>query len=296
MTSHLPQLRLSRGRAIILFFVIALAGLMIASLSSAFILNDGMTTRSLRVLAIVQDVMVFITPAVATAMLVTNRPADLLGVSRSPGLLATLTAILVLLTATPAMNALVSWNESITLPESFSDLEQAMRGAEEAAAQSVDMLMGGNTVADLIMGVLIIGVMAGLSEEFFFRGGLMRLMSASGLNVHASVWITAVVFSTFHFQFYGFVPRVVLGAFFGYLLVWSGSVWLPAIVHTVNNSIIVVATWLSRNGYIDFDIDTAGSSNFTLILGSIILTAGIIRAMNKHLFPRPAKEPGNSAG
>ncbi|MDE6177435.1 MAG: CPBP family intramembrane metalloprotease, partial [Paramuribaculum sp.] len=92
----------------------------------------------------------------------------------------------------------------------------------------------------LIISVIIIGVLAGVSEELFFRGTLQRLLITRPMPPHIAIWLTAVIFSLVHFQFFGFVPRVLLGAFFGYLAWWSGSVWLPAIIHAVNNSVVVI--------------------------------------------------------
>ena len=284
MTYPNIQLRTKWPKAIAMLFLIALGMLILATVVGGLLLSGGMTTARLRIFATLQDVLVFIAPAVLTAVAVSNRPAELLGITKAPGLLAVLLSILALLVATPAMNALVSWNESIQFPEWMKGVELFMKQSEEASRHSVEILLGGTTTGDLISGLLIVGVLAGFSEEIFFRGGLMRLLRASGMNIHCAIWLTAVIFSTFHFQFYGFFPRVLLGAFFGYLFVWSGSLWLPAIIHAVNNSIVVTASWVNRCGYTDYDINTAGNHDMILILGSVILTLGVIRVMKKHLF------------
>ncbi|MDE6269714.1 MAG: CPBP family intramembrane metalloprotease, partial [Muribaculaceae bacterium] len=107
--------------------------------------------------------------------------------------------------------------------------------------------------------ILIIGVAAGVSEELFFRGALQRLLSTGGMSTHAAVWTAAVVFSAMHLQFFGFVPRMLLGAYFGYLLVWSRSIWLPAAAHALNNTVYVIMQWYYlRNGEPDVTIDNVG--------------------------------------
>ncbi len=281
MTNSYLQLRTKGPKAIAMLFLIALGMLIIVTVVGGLILSDGLTSRKLRLFAIIQDILVFITPAVLTAVAVSNRPAELLGITKGPGLIAVLLSILTLLIATPAMNALVTWNESVRLPESLKWLEVFMQQSEESSRQSVELLLGGTSIGDLISGLMIVGLLAGLCEEIFFRGGLMRLLRASGMNIHWAIWITAVIFSTFHFQFYGFFPRVLLGAFFGYLFVWSGSLWLPVIIHAVNNSIVVVAAWINRRGITDFDINKAGDSDLILIIGSVILTAFMIQLLKK---------------
>ena len=83
--------------------------------------------------------------------------------------------------------------------------------------------MAGATVPSLIVSVLIVGVFAGFSEELFFRGAMQRIMMSTRLNLHVTIWVVAVIFSLFHFQFFGFMPRLLLGAYFGYLLVLRRS-------------------------------------------------------------------------
>ena len=87
--------------------------------------------------------------------------------------------------------------------------------------------------------------MAGLSEEIFFRGFIQRLFIENKLNHHLAIWFTAILFSAIHLQFFGFVPRVLLGAVLGYLYFYSGNLWLSIIAHTVNNGFAVVMAYIT---------------------------------------------------
>ena len=62
---------------------------------------------------------------------------------------------------------------------------------------------------------------------------------------HVAIWVTAFIFSAIHVQFYGFVPRMLMGAMFGYVLAWTGSLWVPIVMHFVNNGIAVVSYQIS---------------------------------------------------
>ncbi|HAZ23715.1 MAG TPA: CPBP family intramembrane metalloprotease domain-containing protein, partial [Algoriphagus sp.] len=77
------------------------------------------------------------------------------------------------------------------------------------------------SVPELLTGLLVIGVLAGIGEEMFFRGVLQPKLHLYTGSVHWGIWLTAIIFSAIHIQFYGFVPRVFLGAIFGYLYVYS---------------------------------------------------------------------------
>lgn len=245
-------------------------GLMIAGMLAMLLGND--TTPRVRVVTIFQDMFVFILPAVGAAMLSSRLPALWLSVDRSFPLWALVAAVLLMVVSIPLQNSLIHWNEAISLPASLASVERWMADAQLRADSSLELLMGGSSVADLIMDLLIVGVFAALSEELFFRGALQRILQGNNSGAHAAIWTAAIIFSAFHFQFYGFVPRILLGALFGYLVWWSGSLWLPVIVHTLNNSIVVITRWMSMRSGSDNVIDTIGTGNTWMVVASVILT------------------------
>ena len=185
------------------------------------------------------------------------------------------------------MNVIIEWNQAITFPESMSGFEQMMRQLEDNAKAVTDSLMAGATVPSLIVSVLIVGVFAGFSEELFFRGAMQRIMMSTRLNVHVTIWVVAVIFSLFHFQFFGFMPRLLLGAYFGYLLVWSRSLWVPVLVHVFNNSLVVFSTWHSVNNPgngVDIDdigTDLSSASGILMLLLSVALTVACLVATRR---------------
>lgn len=235
----------------------------------------------IRILMVIQDLFLFIAPAILTAVIITRQPAELLQVARRPFWPGLLIALCVMVCSIPAMNLIISLNQSIPLPE---PIEQAFRQMEDTAAGMVDSLYAGHTVGSLVMGILIVAILAGLSEEMLFRGALQRILSTGGINIHAAIWISAFIFSALHLQFYGLVPRMLLGAFFGYSLYWSRSLWVPIILHAFNNALYVIAQWFTAgNEEAESAIDSVGTTasipDITLIVTSLALTAlGIILA------------------
>jgi uncharacterized protein len=102
-----------------------------------------------------------------------------------------------------------------------------------------------NSPTDLLFNILLVGVMAGVGEELLFRGVLQRIFAVSFRNIHIAIWITAILFSLVHLELQAFVPRVLLGAVFGYLYYWSGSLLVPIVLHFLYNSVQVVAVYTS---------------------------------------------------
>ena len=140
-----------------------------------------------------------------------------------------------------------------------------------------------SSVPALIVNILIIGVGAGVAEEILFRGCFQRLLVTGGINHHVAIWCVAFIFSAIHFQFFGFVPRMLLGAYFGYLMYWSKSVWIPAIAHTLNNTMVVITAWGQVRLHPDQPLDTSASLSPTwLIVVSVVLTAATIGLMYIH--------------
>ncbi len=245
----------SPGRRVAMLILTYIVGLIVTGFAATLLMKLGSGGRELamlRIAAVVQDIFMFILPPMITALIVTRQPVRLLAIGRGFSWPALVVAIAVLVVSSPFMSWVIELNESVHLPESMASVEASLRAMENNAAAAVDTILGSPTPANMLINILIIGVMAGFSEELFFRGGLQRLLSTTRLSSSAAVWISAIVFSALHLQFFGFVPRLMLGAFFGYLLVWSGSVWLPIIIHALNNSMYVVLKQATGSGEPEF--------------------------------------------
>ena len=242
------RLNLKMSTRILLLLCMMGAGLMIAS--AVILLLRMMGDLDLLVAQSIQAVILFILPAMVAMMLFYQRPLHVMGLDRAPSLKALALVITFYVVSLPAMNWIVAANQAMHLPSWLSALEYAMRVAEEQAATLTADLLNVNTVGRLIVVLLVVGFLTGLSEEMFFRGAMLRTMQDSRLGKHAVVWITAIVFSALHMQFFGFFPRMLLGAWLGYLLVWTRSLWVPIIAHTLNNGTVVLVSYLANKGVV----------------------------------------------
>lgn len=266
----------SPGKRVLLLILTLIIGFIITGVCSSVLLNLGGEDRMqamMRIATVIQDVFMLILPAVVTAMIITRKPAALLAIDSKPSLRVILLAIGVLAVSSPVMSFIIEWNANLHLPESLSGLENILRAMEDSASQSLSLMMGGHTPINLIINILIIGIMAGLSEELLFRGALQRILISTKMSTHLAIWISAILFSTVHFQIFGFVPRMLLGAFFGYMLLWSGSLWLPILLHALNNTLYVCLQYFTGNG--EPDMGSAGSSWAGITLSLILTVLGL---------------------
>ena len=233
------------GTRLLVLLVLMGVGLIFASVLSILLIKQGLLT-----LLTVQDLLAFIVPAIVAMAIFYRRPFHAMGLDRAPGWLSLVVIILFYIVSLPAMNWLVSFNEAMSLPSWMGGLESWMREAEDAAAEATQRILDINSAGMLVASVFVVGFMAGLSEEMLFRGAMLRTMQDSRLGTHAVVWIVAILFSAFHMQFYGFIPRMVLGLWLGYLFVWTRNLWVPIIAHTLNNSTVVVFSYLTNKGLV----------------------------------------------
>jgi len=235
-----------------------------------------------KIIQFAQSAGLFIIPPLLTAYLLSQTPEKFLLLQKMPTLQTIVLAVLFMILAVPFINYIAGWNAEIKLPDSLSALEQWMKKTEEAAAALTERMMQASTFGGLLSNIFLMAIVAAVGEELFFRGLLQTRLSHWIKNVHAAVWITAFFFSAFHLQFYGFFPRLLLGAYLGYLLVWSGSLWLPVLAHFVNNALAVLMYFLFQNNYISLNPDEIGVnvSLWALIVNALAL-GGIILFQRK---------------
>lgn len=166
---------------------------------------------------------------------------------------------------------LVYWNAQLVLPESMAGMESWMKEMETQLMELTKFLTDFQSVSELLTGILVIGVFAGVGEELFFRGLIQPKMQGYFKSAHWGIWITAIIFSAIHVQFFGFLPRVFLGALFGYMYHYSGSLHYPILAHIFNNSLTVVVVYLSNQGYFDFDLESTDSVSYPAALGGFLV-------------------------
>ncbi len=173
--------------------------------------------------------------------------------------------LLIILSCGPLINIVNAWNTSITLPAGLHAIEASMRAMEDQAKMQSDVLLSATHVSGLITNLCIIALLAAIGEELFFRGVLQKIFLSGIKNAHIAIWLTAFLFSFIHFQFFGFFPRLLLGALMGYLFYWSGSLWSSIAAHFINNAVTVIATFLINTGRLDRNIAEESSWQSALI-------------------------------
>lgn len=144
-------------------------------------------------------------------------------------------SVLVVMGSQPFITFLGVLNNALVLPDFLAGMEEWMREKEHAAKEITEMFLVATHWSQHFLNVFIIAVLPAIGEELMFRGALQRIFQSAFKNAHWAVLVTAALFSAIHIQFFGFLPRFVLGIIFGYLMVFSGNIWLPILAHFTNN-------------------------------------------------------------
>jgi membrane protease YdiL (CAAX protease family) len=223
--------------------------------------------NSMRWLQFAEAIGMFVVPPFVLAYFWSDKPFKYLCLDKKPDAVNVLFVILFMVLAIPFVNLLGEWNQQLKLPHALGAIEAQMKASEAEIALLTKKLLDVHSLKGLFGNVFLIAFIPALGEELFFRGALQQIFQ-NKKNAIMAIWLTAFIFSAIHFQFYGFVPRFLLGAFFGYLLVWSGNLWLPVLAHFANNAIAIVFYYLKYNGFQVVDIDTIGTGN-TLWIGCV---------------------------
>ncbi len=184
-------------------------------------------------------------------------------------------------------SVLIEWNANITLPETWKTVESWMQNKEAYLKQLTDVLTTFPSFLDFLVAFVVIALLPAIGEELFFRGLMQPLFQRLIGNAHAAIWLTAFIFSVFHFQFYGLVPRLFLGALFGYLYYWSENLLMPVLGHFINNGFSLLMRYLFQLGLISYDGNETEALAGTTI--AVFLIIGIVCAFSyRNHFTREA--------
>jgi hypothetical protein len=173
-------------------------------------------------------------------------------------------------------------NQSMQFPEALKGIEDFMRGMEDSMAGMTEFLTTFDSIGELALAFIVIAVIAGIGEELIFRGLIQRKLYLATKNPHVAIWLAAFIFSAIHFQFYGFLPRLMLGAMFGYFYYFTGNIWVPIVAHIFNNGLAVILLYLSHQEMISADIEEMDNVPFAAGIASFFLAIGLLWFFKKY--------------
>lgn len=196
-------------------------------------------------------------------------------------------AIIIFFMGMPLLAYLVDWNKELTLPAGLKPLQDWMENSENMAKVLTETIIYNKDSASFVVTLLVVALIPGIGEELVFRGIVQNELKDILKSPTWAIWITGFLFSFIHFQFFGFFPRMFLGALFGYLYYWSGSIYVSMFVHFMNNALTLVLANMYKQKDISFNPDSSESIPFYSVIISLIAFSFFI-----YLYKRISKEAG----
>ncbi len=186
-----------------------------------------------------------------------------------------------------AISPTIEWNANAQFPEFLRGFEQWARQKEGQLTRFTELLTGFDTVGGLIVGLVVIAILPAIGEELAFRGMIQKELWRGTGNIHIAVWVSAFIFSAIHMQFFGFVPRLLLGALFGYLYYWSGNLIVPIVAHFVNNAFGVILIYLANTNVISPEWKEAESAPWSwVVIGAVIAVLLLVQLKRLYMTTR----------
>jgi len=226
---------------------------------------------AMQLLLMASSLGLFLTPALLLAITEGRKPQHFYGF-KAPTLKILGLVVLIMIVSMPFMEWSMLTNQKLILPDFLKEVERWIREKENQTLQATINLLKMASIKGLLINLFLIAVLPAVSEELLFRGGVQRTLGRIFKNPHVSIWVAAAIFSAIHVQFYGFLPRMLLGAGFGYLYYWSGSLWYAILGHFLNNAYAVCAAYyMQKNNMSLAEMDTTANFTWYVYLISFIL-------------------------
>ena len=258
-----------------IILAIPLFGIDISHIEQAMDAGNPTNIGFMKYFQTITSIGIFVFPPFIIAWLLGKNALNYLFLNGKSSLQTYVITATTVIFALPLINFLAQWNAQLSLPESLSWLEQFMKESEANAQKITELFLKADSLSGLMLNIFIIALIPAIGEELLFRGIFQKLFIDWTKNKHLGIWLAAILFSAIHIQFYGFIPRMFLGALFGYMLLFSKNMWLPIVAHFVNNTFGVIAYYMMNKSVITINPDNLGTgetASYQAIMSMIFIT------------------------
>lgn len=212
----------------------------------------------------------FVIPSILFGILLAKpRLDDYFTLKIKPALLPLIILLFLGFLVNPVADLAYELNQLLQIPESWGNLAHWINSQNERVTEDYSALLNFSGFGQFSLAMVTMALIPAIGEELFFRGILQRIIQKQLKRNHAGIWITALIFGLIHFQISLLLPRLILGAFIGYIFWWSGQLWYAIAAHFINNSLALTISYYYPNLS---SVDKSGiSTNWIfLVIGSIL--------------------------
>lgn len=220
----------------------------------------GLPTDIVRASLWIQTLTTFILPAIIFGLLYYYRSFfSYFELTQFPGLQVLGLSMVILIAGYPLVQVSYELNQLIPVTD-------WMRDMENDAAAMLGEILSMNSTGDFILTLVMVAVLPAIGEELVFRGIFQKQLAEWTRSPILSIWMAAFIFSAIHMQFEGFLPRMVLGGILGHLYYWTKTLWVPIIIHFINNGVQVSVLYFSGMDLSQIDESSSGKIEWWVVI------------------------------
>lgn len=245
-------------------------------------INSPEEISILKILQFVNQLSLFVLPVLALIWFIRKDKPNFICFHKVPDISQFFAVILLFIASLPIIQYSLQLNSQMQLPDSMQAIQEWMRNKEDVAANLTNKFMETTKLSSYFVNLLVMAIMPAIGEELIFRGLLTRWVEKLTKNIHVNIIITSFIFSAFHMQFFGFIPRFLLGMILGYTYYFTQSIWSSMLLHFINNAVTVSIyfyVFKSNLGVKPEDVGTI--DNLYLVVISIFAVVGILIWLRK---------------
>jgi membrane protease YdiL (CAAX protease family) len=228
-------------------------------------------------LLVVQFFTIFLIPSLLFAWLADPHPFQFAGLKMPDRLSYIVVGVVIILFAYILVEWLGELNQWLVKTVFGKSAQAWIEKGESDVDGTLQNILNMKNAQDLWVSILLVGVLAAVGEELFFRGILQRILIQAFKSPWIGIVVTGAIFSAIHGQFLGFIPRMILGIILGALYWYSGSLFPAMVGHFVFNSLQVVLLYYKK---IDSNDPHSGLADKMIPLLGVIALVVIIALLN----------------
>jgi uncharacterized protein len=174
---------------------------------------------------------------------------------------------------------------------SLLPLPQWASNLDKQNVEALSEILSMNTLKDLCLNLLIVGILPGLGEEMLFRGVIQNELQRLYKNSFWPLVFTAFIFSALHLDATGFLPKFCIGLVLGFVYYITGNLWYSILLHFLNNSLQVAILYFTNEEFTAPELTmTTGQIGFALLTLPFLyfLVKDLYQFKNKNSFYGPS--------
>ncbi len=271
----------TEGQKLFFFVLIIFISSIVGFLSSAIITTDTDILRSdltnpdniflIKLMQLITSVFIFIVPPLLLSYFEGGNLFNNLDLRKKIKRQNVLLIILIMLFSQILVAVSMQWNLEIinSLKSFIPSVVESMKLMEENAKTITEAFLKMENTSDLLFNLFLIAFIPAIGEEMVFRGVLQKKLHSILQSTHLAIFVSSFIFSAIHMQFFGFLPRFILGIILGYLFYYSKNLWMPIIAHFINNALAVLIMYSAFANKLNTDISEIEKTDINFLQASI---------------------------